>query len=174
MDRSPLSPIGAVVRGALAGAVGIVAMDLVWYARYRKGGGDDTFTDWEFSSSTLTWESAAAPAQVGKRVMEGFLAQEVPDQWAGPTNNVVHWGYGLMWGSLYGILAGSTDTPRVRTGLIFGSIVFGSSYVMLPLAKLYEPIWKYDAKTLAKDLSAHLAFGLGTAAAFRLLAAARR
>jgi hypothetical protein len=37
------------------------------------------------------------------------------------------------------------------------------------LAKLYKPIWEYDAKTLAKDLSAHFAYGLGTAATFRLL-----
>ena len=46
-----------------------------------------------------------------------------------------------------------------------------SSYAVLPLAKLYKPIWEYDRKTLAKDLSAHLAYGLATAAAFRLLTA---
>jgi hypothetical protein len=34
---------------------------------------------------------------------------------------------------------------------------------------LYEPIWKYDRKTLAKDLTAHLVYGLGTATALRLL-----
>ena len=37
---------------------------------------------------------------------------------------------------------------------------------MLPLAKVYEPIWKYDAPTLGKDLSAHLVYGLATGAAF--------
>jgi hypothetical protein len=37
------------------------------------------------------------------------------------------------------------------------------------LAKLYKPIWEYDAETLAKDLSAHLAYGLATAATFGLL-----
>ena len=37
---------------------------------------------------------------------------------------------------------------------------------MLPAAKLYEPIWKYDVKTLANDLSAHLVYGLTTAAAY--------
>ena len=33
-----------------------------------------------------------------------------------------------------------------------------------------QPIWEYDAKTLATDLSAHLAYGAGTGAAFSLLA----
>jgi len=39
----------------------------------------------------------------------------------------------------------------------------------LPAAKLYEPLWKYDRKTLANDLSAHLVFVLATATALRLL-----
>jgi len=30
-------------------------------------------------------------------------------------------------------------------------------------------MWEYDAATLWKDLSAHLVYGLGTAAAFKLL-----
>ena len=41
---------------------------------------------------------------------------------------------------------------------------------MLPQAGLYKPIWKYDVETLAKDLSAHLAYGVTTATAFWLLA----
>jgi hypothetical protein len=169
-----MTPLGAVVRGATAGAVGTLAMDLLWYARYRKGGGDDGFTAWEFSASTLTWDEAAAPAQVGRRVLEGFLQRELPDTWAGPTNNVVHWSYGLMWGSLYGLVAGSTAKPRPAYGPVLGSVAWGQGYVLLPLAKLYKPIWEYDALTLAKDLSAHLVFGTATAAAFRLLASARR
>jgi hypothetical protein len=34
---------------------------------------------------------------------------------------------------------------------------------------IYEPMWRYDKKTLAKDLGAHLRFGVVTAAADRLL-----
>jgi hypothetical protein len=30
---------------------------------------------------------------------------------------------------------------------------------VLPLAKVYQPIWKYDTRTLAKDLSAHVVYG---------------
>lgn len=45
-------------------------------------------------------------------------------------------------------------------------------YVVLPAANLYKPIWDYDRKTLAKDLSAHLIYGLGTATTVRLLSVA--
>ena len=58
------------------------------------------------------------------------------------------------------------------SGIVFGSIVWATSYVVLPLVKLYKPIWEYDGKTLAKDLIAYLTFGLGTGAAFRLLSSA--
>jgi hypothetical protein len=57
-------------------------------------------------------------------------------------------------------------------GIVFGSIVWATSYFVLPLVKLYKPIWEYDGKTLAKDLIAYLTFGLGTGAAFRLLSLA--
>ena len=39
-------------------------------------------------------------------------------------------------------------------------------YAVLQESGLYQPIWKYDAKTLA----GHLAYGAGTGAAFQLLA----
>jgi hypothetical protein len=38
-------------------------------------------------------------------------------------------------------------------------------------ARLYKPIWEYDAKTLAEDLTAHLVYGFATATAMRLLSA---
>ena len=58
--------------------------------------------------------------------------------------------------------------PRIGYGLPFGATVWASGYIVLPAAKLYEPIWRYDVKTLANDLSAHLVYGLTTAAAWRM------
>jgi uncharacterized membrane protein YagU involved in acid resistance len=82
---------------------------------------------------------------------------------------VMHWAYGILNGAQYGIVAESLPTPRIRYGLPFGATVWASDYVILPAAKLYKPIWDYDAKTLANDLSAHLVYGLATATALRLL-----
>jgi hypothetical protein len=48
-------------------------------------------------------------------------------------------------------------------------VVWLASYVVMPLAKLYRPIWEYDAKTLAKDLSAHVVYGATTGATFAAL-----
>jgi hypothetical protein len=38
--------------------------------------------------------------------------------------------------------------------------------VVLPLAKVYLPIWDYDARVLGKDLSAHLLYGVVTGITF--------
>jgi uncharacterized protein DUF1440 len=144
-------------------------MDTFLFARYRRNGGDTSAKDWESSAGVTGWEQAPAPAQVGKRLVEGLFGVTLPPTRARLVNNVMHWAYGILNGAQYGIVAESLPTPRIRYGLPFGAIVWASDYVILPAAKLYKPIWDYDAKTLANDLSAHLVYGLGTATALRLL-----
>jgi hypothetical protein len=167
MARSRMSPLAAVARGALAGVVGTAAMDLLWFLRYKRGGGESGFMDWEFSVGLNEWSKAPAPARLGKQLYEGFFQRELPAERAALTNNVMHWGYGVGWGALYGLLAGSARRPQIRSGLLFGSLVWAVDYVVLPLAKLYRPIWEYDLATLWQDLSAHLVYGVTTAAVFR-------
>ncbi len=165
-----VTPAGAVVRGLVAGAVGTAAMDAFLFARYRRGGGTSSAEEWETSAGLDSWENAPAPAHVGKRLVEGLFRIELPPTRARLVNNAMHWAYGIANGAVYGIVAESLPSgPRVRYGLPFGAAVWSGDYVILPAAKLYEPIWKYDVKTLANDLGAHLVYGLGTATALRLL-----
>jgi hypothetical protein len=65
-------------------------MDLVWYRRYRRAGGNDSFADREFSAGTDSYEEAAAPAQVGRRVIEGLFDTQRKPHTAPSVNNVVH------------------------------------------------------------------------------------
>jgi hypothetical protein len=142
-------------------------MDLVWFYRYKRGGGESGFLNWEFSAGLDDWSKAPAPAQVGKRLFEGVFQRELSPRWAALANNVMHWTYGLSWGALYGLAAGSFCPPRIRSGLAFGTLVWTADYIILPLAKLYKPAWEYDLPTLAQDLSAHLVYGAATAIVFK-------
>jgi hypothetical protein len=170
MSRPPtVTPVGAVARGLVAGALGTAAMDTFLFARYRRDGGRTSAKDWESSAGVTSWEQAPAPALVGKRLLEGLFGIELPSTRARLVNNVMHWAYGILNGAQYGIVAGSRPTPRILYGLPFGATVWASDYVILPAAKLYKPIWDYDVKTLANDLSAHLVYGLATATALRVL-----
>ena len=170
---SKTTPLGAVVRGLLAGAAGTAIMDGVWYARYRRDGGTSGFPEWETAAGLDSFEDAPAPAQVGKRVVEGLLRRELKPERARLVTNLVHWGYGLAWGAGYGIVAASTSRPRAAYGLLFGPLVWSTAYLVLPPTGIYQPMRRYDAKTLWKDASAHLAYGLGTATVFKLLAGRR-
>lgn len=167
--KQGLTPLGAIGRGLLAGVVGTAAMDLVWFARYKRSGGEDNLVDWEFSADLKDWEAAPAPAQVGRRVVEGLFQRELPADTAPLVSNVTHWGYGAAWGALFGLVAGSLRSPRLGHGLALGPVAWASGYVVLPLANLYKPMWEYDLKTLGRDLSAHTAYGLTTAGIFRAL-----
>lgn len=164
-----MTPIGAIARGLVAGAFGTLAMDVSLYARYKRSGGADRFSAWEFSSGLSDWADAPAPAQVGKRLVEGLFQHQLPAQRASLVNNVTHWAYGLLGSVQYAVVAGSLKAPRIRYGVPFGASVWAAGYAVLPAAKLYKPIWEYDRATLAKDLGSHLVYGLGTAAAFELL-----
>jgi hypothetical protein len=160
---------GDIGRGFVAGVIGTAAFDAWLYARYRQGGGETGFADWESSAGVSSWDDAPAPALLGKRVIERITGSELPANRARLVNNVMHWAYGIGNGVQFGIVAGRVRKPRIRYGLAFGAAVWGSDYVILPILKLYKPIWEYDAKTLADDLCAHLVYGLATAAALRAL-----
>ena len=164
-----LTPLAAVAGGLLAGAVGIVCLDAVQYLKYRRAGGRESPLAWEFAP-VQTWDKAPAPGQVARRVIEGFTQRELADRWAFPVSTAMHWAYGSGAAALYGILAGSLRRPHAAYGLPFGAAVWAAGYVILPEGGLYKPIWEYDAKTLAWDLSGHLAYGTGTGVTFWLLA----
>ena len=54
-----------------------------------------------------------------------------------------------------------------------GPIVWSTAYLVLPATGIYKPMRDYDATTLWKDASAHLAYGVGAATIFKILAGRR-
>jgi len=166
--KHPLTPLAAAAAGLLAGAVGTVCLDAVHYLKYRRTGGTESPLVWEFAPVD-SWETAPNPGQVARRVFEGFTQRKLSDRWAWPISTAAHWAYGSAAATMYGIVAGSARRPHPAYGVPFGATVWAAGYVVLPEAGLYQPIWKYDAKTLAWDLSAHLAYGAATGTTFWLL-----
>jgi hypothetical protein len=164
-----MSALGPAARGVAAAAPGTLAMDASLYGQYRRDGGDAAFPAWESSDGLASWEDAPGPAQVARKLLGAVLGHDPSPRYARLLNNVTHWGFGLAAGAGYGLLLGSRRTPPVWYGIPFGAAVWASGYVVLPLLGVYQPIWRYDVETLAKDLRAHLVFGTATAAAFRVI-----
>jgi Protein of unknown function (DUF1440) len=158
--------VRAAVCGLVAAAVGTLAMDLVWFARYKRGGGKSDFLAWEFAAGLDAWDNASAPARVGKLLYETATKRELHANRARLTTNVMHWFYGVQWGAVFGMAIGCSRRLRLIQGPLFGVLVWLAGYVALPIAGFYKPIWSYDLKTLLDDMSAHLVYGVSVAAAF--------
>ena len=175
MTYAPGSGIGRrLAAGAVAGAVGTAAMDLFLYRRYRGEGGKEPLGRWELAAGVTSWDEASAPGRLGQKVERLVTGSSPPDSWARTTTNVVHWATGIGWGVQYGALAGTTSRHPWLRALALGPAVWLAGYAVLPLAQVYKPIWEYDARTLGKDLSAHLVFGAATSAVFAALTTRER
>lgn len=155
-----------IAKGAIAGLVGTLAMDLLWWARHRRDGGTDTFMAWEFASGTTSFEEASAPGQVGQR-MAGMLGVDLPDEAAALTTNVVHWLTGLGYGVAHGMV--NDGSHPLLGGIATGVGAFANSYATLGALGIYEPIWDYEPDVLGQDFSAHLVFGAATGLAHAAL-----
>lgn len=160
----------AAIAGSLAGAVGTLAMDLLWYRRFRSGGGEQAFVDWETAAGTTDYEHASAPAKTAQLASQKLLHKDLPDSTARAATNGMHWAMGTGWGKAYGLAAHVLpDTWRPVQAVAFGPTVFAFSYLALGAAGIYQPIWTYSRGVLWQDFSAHLTYGLTTAAVYQVL-----
>jgi hypothetical protein len=115
-----------------------------------------------------SWEDAPAPAQVARRLI-GLTGRDVPPARIPLLTNVMHWGYGIAWGGVYGLLRPHVRIAPPAAGPLFGAAVWASSYAELVPLGIYEPPWAYSAGELANDLGYHLSYGTGVAATYALL-----
>jgi hypothetical protein len=105
----------------------------------ENGGGGAT-------SEAERWQQAPAPAQVAKRILEGVFDTGVAADRIPLLTNAMHWLYGTVAGSVYGVVQGTIRANPVAHGLVFGGAVWGFSYAQLAPMGIYEPPWRYSAR----------------------------
>ena len=155
--------------GAVAGAVGTAAMDLLLYRRYRRDGGKEPFERWELAAGVTGWDEASAPGKIGQKLERLVTGRPPPDGGPGPRRTSCTGPRASGGASSTALLAGRTSGHPWIRALALGPLVWLAGYVVLPLAGVYKPIWDYDVQTLREDLSAHLVFGAATSAVFAAL-----
>ena len=148
-------------------------MDLVWYRRFRAGGGSQPFAAWETSAGTSGFRDAPAPARTAKAVAD-LVGVHLPESSARTLNNAVHWGTGIGWGEAHGAAASIFGTSSPVFGPVTAVVAWATSYAVLPPLGVYKPMREYDRSTLQQDLTAHLVFGTVLGVAYRLLAGRNR
>ncbi len=129
-----------VFAGAIAGALGTLAMDLLWYRRYRSGGGTQAFVAWETSEGTEGYEGAPAPARTAKAVAD-IVGITLPDSSARTVNNVVHWITGIGWGKAHGTVSTALGTTTPILGPVTAVVAWSHQLRGTPPALgVYKPI----------------------------------
>jgi hypothetical protein len=161
--RKP-TPLGALARGLLAGAAGTFAQDLFFRASARwaprsvelpPGEGKPDGRD---ESSLET----ASRRLVECMMMRAPLRAEAKRRAA----TVLHYLFGAGFGGLYGLWR---ETARVPASIFGLTVWMVGDNLLLPLFRLAAWPQHYNAAIHAYAIQAHLAYGLGTAAAYALL-----
>jgi hypothetical protein len=156
--------VGALARGLVAGVAGTGAMTAYQLA-VRKARGQRLDTP-----VPRTWADAPAPAQLAKKAAtvvghpNAVTKRDVPR-----VTNLMHWGYGTAWGVVYALAARRAQPHALTGAAVLGASLWGAAYAELAPLGIYEPPWRYPAKELALDLSYHLVYGAGVAAAYTAL-----
>jgi hypothetical protein len=162
------SAVGLTTRGVVAGVVGTAFMT-AWQeivAHIRRHSLPKVMHEPEDADP---WETAPAPARVGRLFVNLVLKRDVPPARIPLFTNAVHWIFGTMMGGGYGLLHGTLRRRAALDGPAFGVGVWAQSYATLVPLGLYKPPWHYPRKTIAKDISYHLVYGAGTAAGYKLV-----
>ena len=147
------------LHGSMAGLVGVAAMAGV-ITTLRRG--------------LLTSDELAAarthPEKMTQRIADGLGAGALDDRTRRQLGDLLHFGYGAMWGAVLAEASKSRDVRIGRDGLVLGLglWLFGFN-VLLPAIGAHPGPWTWRRREFVLTLSAHATYGLVTAGALRVL-----
>jgi hypothetical protein len=105
-----------VERGLLAGAAGTALMTAWQSLMSRSQSSSSESVEGEHGEGQDPWAEAPAPAQVGKRLIEGVFRTEVAAERIPLLTSVMHWGYGTVLGGMYALTQSSLRPKPLSTG----------------------------------------------------------
>jgi hypothetical protein len=160
------SPLGALLRGLAAGAIGAGAQSLFFFATKK----------WRPSPTEIPPGSGKPEVEaigetnietVARRTTEGLMRRGPLDAASkSAAGSLVHYAFGAAWGGLYGL---ARETTRVSS-LGFGAVVWmASDNLLLPAFRLTAWPARYSVKEHHYALQAHFVYGVSTAAAYAVL-----
>jgi uncharacterized membrane protein YagU involved in acid resistance len=101
------------------------------------------------------------PEVMAEKIAEAVAGVELNKGRKEKYGNVVHWGYGIMWGGLYGALRGRAPLVDTANGLGFGTgLWLIGDEMMMPLMKLSPPSSKFPWQNHARAFGNHMAYGV--------------
>jgi hypothetical protein len=142
---------GAIGQGLVAGVVGTAAMTV---------------------SSTLEARlRGRAPSSAPARATAKVLGiKEFEDSVAAARfNDLSHWGYGISWGVLRGLLGATGMSGKAATAA-HGAAIYGAAQVTLPALEVAPPSIFWSKEEIAIDAFHHAVYAAATGLVYELIA----
>lgn len=157
-DMGPPSAWRGAAAGLVAGIVAAGAMDLFQrgVAKLQDSDGDS--------------DGESATTRAADRVSESVSGAPVPEPRKPAAGQAVHYGFGALLGTGYGLLAEYWPAATTGVGAPFGlatAALFDEAAV--PLAGLGDPPWETPPATHAFSVGSHLVFGIASEATRRFV-----
>lgn len=164
-NKSP-SPLGALLRGMVAGAIGAGFQSLFFKATARWSP-PPTRLPKELQKPERQAQKESSLQTVARRTVEGLMKRgPLSEESKTAAGTAVHYLFGAGWGGLYGLCRESFPTSPVLFGI---GVWLASESVLLPAFRVAAWPQHYSLKEHHYAVHAHLVYGLGTAAAYALL-----
>lgn len=114
-------------------------------------------------------QEEGATEKLARKVLEPFGIQ-LQDEQKKKAGNLLHYGYGIAWGALYGVLHRRSPFVGKLLGFGFGLglFLFGDE-LLVPALKLGPPPQKTPLATHLSALAAHFTYGGVAEGSYRLL-----
>ena len=152
-----------VLAGAAAGALGTYLMS--WGQKAVSKAQSEEAQQREQEGSF----DLSATALTAKRLAEPF-GTELDDNKAEKAGMFVHYGFGILNGAMFGLLASRWRTPAILRGLAYGTALwFVADEVMVPALKLGPTFKRVPISSHLKALAAHLVYGASADVGWRTL-----
>ena len=103
--------------------------------------------------------------QQAERLLPERTRERIPEE-AERQLNILGLCYGATFGAVYAMLR-PRGGPRLVDGAWFGLVTWSAGYLgWLPASGLMPPLWKHEAKQVAKPIAEHAVYGMATVAAY--------
>jgi hypothetical protein len=166
MRKKAPSPLGAVMRGMLAGAIGAGAQSLFFKATQRWAP-TPTRLPPELEKPEPEAKDESSLQTVARRTIDGMMQRgPITKETKSVAAGALHYLVGAGWGGLYALCRESFRTSPVLFGI---GVWLANDNLILPGFRLAAWPQHYTLKEHHYALHAHVVYGLSTSAAYALL-----
>lgn len=161
------TPMEVAIKGALAGLAGTVVLTLAMRLA-AQAGEDEAVARSEAPKGGPA--EASPPARLVGKVAAGVFDRELSPSLQGVLGHGVHWGYGTLWGMIYGLVQASIRFPHLLHGAVLGLIVWlVGPRGLVPAMNLGPSVAEGAAPRSGRSLALHELYGWAVALVFAAL-----